>query len=159
MIKYHILKVSTIQATLRTLFLQNTSGWQLLTLRLSEIFRGIEGEHKEEMDYSNDTSPKLTRIVTSSTLKAVARRCFSKQLFLKMSQILQENTCVGVSFLIKLQMLQTSTQVYSCEICEIFKKTFFTEHFRWLLLAIDVWQISRREQMPNSTSIVIRNKP
>ena len=26
------------------------------------------------------------------------------------------------------------TQVLSCEFCEISKNTFFTEHFRWLLL-------------------------
>ena len=34
---------------------------------------------------------------------------------LKVSQISQENACVGV-------------QVLSCEICEIFKKTYFEEH-------------------------------
>ena len=26
--------------------------------------------------------------------------------------------------------------MFSCEFCEIFKNTFFIEHFRWLLLAI-----------------------
>ena len=25
-------------------------------------------------------------------------------------------------------------QVFSCEFCEIFKNTFFTEHLRWLFL-------------------------
>ena len=28
-----------------------------------------------------------------------------------------------------------STQVFFCEICEIFKNTFFTEQLRWLLLS------------------------
>ena len=28
-------------------------------------------------------------------------------------------------------------QVISCEFCEICKNTFFTEHFRWLLLSLD----------------------
>ena len=28
----------------------------------------------------------------------------------------------------------TPTQMFSCEICEIFKSPFFTEHLRWLLL-------------------------
>ena len=39
------------------------------------------------------------------------------------------NTCVGVSFLIKLQpaSLQLSIHVFSCEFCEIFKNIFFTE--------------------------------
>ena len=47
----------------------------------------------------------------------------------------QENTCVRVSFLIKLQAEacnfiknETLTQVFSCEFCKIFKNTFFTEH-------------------------------
>ena len=29
---------------------------------------------------------------------------------------------------------ETPTQVFSCEYCEIFKKTFFAERLRWLLL-------------------------
>ena len=42
-------------------------------------------------------------------------------------------------FLIKLQvwrpatlLKRDSTQVFSCEYCEIFKNTFFTEHLQWL---------------------------
>ena len=42
--------------------------------------------------------------------------------YLKVSQ---ENSCVPVSFLIKLQ-----ASVYYCEFCEIFKESFFTKHFR-----------------------------
>ena len=33
-------------------------------------------------------------------------------------------------------MLESPTQAFSCEICEIFKNTFFTEHMRWLRLAL-----------------------
>ena len=44
-----------------------------------------------------------------------------KRLFLKISQNLQENTCVGV---------QTLTQVFSCEIYEIFKNSYFEEDLR-----------------------------
>ena len=51
--------------------------------------------------------------------------CFLQKLppevFLQISRNSQENTCVGVSFLI-------TTQVFSCEFCEIFKNIFFTEH-------------------------------
>ena len=36
-------------------------------------------------------------------LEAAFRRCSSKYVFLKISQYSQENTCIGVSFLIKLQ--------------------------------------------------------
>ena len=33
---------------------------------------------------------------------------------------------------------KTPTQVFSCEYCEIFKKPFFIEHLRWLLLLFEV---------------------
>ena len=29
---------------------------------------------------------------------------------------------------------ETLAQVFSCEVCEIFKNIFFTEHLQWLLL-------------------------
>ena len=52
----------------------------------------------------------------------------------KTHKIQQENTCERVSFLIKLQVLacifikkETLVQVLSCEFCEIFKNTFFTD--------------------------------
>ena len=41
-----------------------------------------------------------------------------EKVFLEISQDSQENICARVSFLMKLQA------------CEIFKNTFFTEHFR-----------------------------
>ena len=43
----------------------------------------------------------------------------------KRSQISQDNACVGVSF-----KKQTQTQVFSCEICKIFKNTCFEKHLR-----------------------------
>ena len=45
---------------------------------------------------------------------------FKTKVLLKIWQISQENTCTGVFFLLK-----TPTQVFSYEICEIFKNTFF----------------------------------
>ena len=50
-----------------------------------------------------------------------------------MLQNLQENICVGVSFLIKLRdweacnviKKETSNTVFACEFCEIFKSTLF----------------------------------
>ena len=60
-----------------------------------------------------------------------------KKVFLKISQNSQENPCARVSFLIKnfkklfnikLYLKETLAQVFSCEFCEIFKNTFFTEH-------------------------------
>ena len=55
-------------------------------------------------------------------------------MFLDISQNSQENTCVRVSFLIKLQAwgrLQTLAQVFSFEFYEISKNTFFTEHLQY----------------------------
>ena len=64
--------------------------------------------------------------------EAVARRCSVKEVFLKMSQNSQENTCVRVSSLIKLQpktwnvtKKETLAQVFSFEFCEIFWNTYF----------------------------------
>ena len=48
-----------------------------------------------------------------------------KKLFLKITQYSQENTC-GVFF----QQKEVATQVFSCEYCKIFKKTYFEEHLR-----------------------------
>ena len=45
--------------------------------------------------------------------------CSMKKVFLKISQISQENT---------------PAQVFSCEICKIFKNIHFKEHILWLLL-------------------------
>ena len=54
----------------------------------------------------------------------------------------QENSCAIVSFLLKLQAEACSfvkkgtlTQVFSCEFCEIFKNTLFTEH-HWATASI-----------------------
>ena len=59
-----------------------------------------------------------------------------ENVLLEISQISQENTCARVSFLIKLQAepcnffkKKTLGQVFSCEFCEISRKTFFTEQF------------------------------
>ena len=60
-----------------------------------------------------------------------------KKMFLEISHNSQENTCPRVSFLIKLQAppkKETLAQLFSCEICEITKNTFFTEYLWWLLL-------------------------
>ena len=64
-----------------------------------------------------------------------------KKVFLKKSQNSQGNTWIehlsyysseACSFIKK----ETPTQVFSSEICEIFKNTFFTEHSGRLLLYI-----------------------
>ena len=63
--------------------------------------------------------------------KAVIHRCSSKYVFLKISQISHENTCVE-SLFDKVAGLRPATwlkrdfhTIHSCEFCEIFKNTFF----------------------------------
>ena len=70
--------------------------------------------------------------------EAVVRKCSVKEVFLKILQNSQENTCARASFLIKLQFIkkQTLAQVFSCEFCELFKNTFFIENHWWLLPVI-----------------------
>ena len=53
-----------------------------------------------------------------------------KKAFLEISQMSQENTCARVSFLINFIKKETLAQVFSCEIFEISKNTFFTEYLR-----------------------------
>ena len=56
-------------------------------------------------------------------IEGVIPRCSVKKVFLKISQNSQENTCVRVSFLIKVLIKkETLAQVFSCE---IFKNTYF----------------------------------
>ena len=50
-------------------------------------------------------------------------------MFLKISQYSQENTCVETLFN-KVADLADSTQVLSCEYCEIFINTYIEEHLR-----------------------------
>ena len=65
--------------------------------------------------------------------EAVVWRYFVKKVFLGISQNSQENTCARslACIIIKKEAL---AQGFSCEFCEIYKDTFFTEHLRWLLL-------------------------
>ena len=70
-------------------------------------------------------------------IRSSHRRCSIKKVFLKISQNSQEKTCAKVSLLIKLQASacnyikkETPAQMFSCELCEIIKNIFFTEHLR-----------------------------
>ena len=67
--------------------------------------------------------------------------CSVRKASLKIPQNLLENTCVRVSFLVQLQAeacnfikYEILAQVFSCEFCEIFENTVFTEYLQWLLL-------------------------
>ena len=66
------------------------------------------------------------------TLLTSRPELFCKKMYLKVLQISQEHTSARVSFLIKLQswglklyLKRDFVPVFSCEICKIFKNTFF----------------------------------
>ena len=70
-------------------------------------------------------------------IRSCHRRCSIKKVFLKISQNSQEKTCSKVSFLVKFQASacnyikkETPAQMFSCQLCEIIKNIFFTEHLR-----------------------------
>ena len=54
-------------------------------------------------------SPIFGVMATILETETVVRKSFSKWVFLKFSQYLQENNCVGVSFLKKLQTFRPAT--------------------------------------------------
>ena len=75
--------------------------------------------------------------------EAVAQSCSVKKVFLEISQNSQENTCVRVSFLIKLQAWtcnfvkkETLAQVFSCEFCEISKGRVTRTHISEILYLV-----------------------
>ena len=57
---------------------------------------------------------------------------FCKKVFLKILQNSLENICVRVAFFHKVAGITKGAlaQTFCCEFCEIFEKTFFTEHLR-----------------------------
>ena len=71
------------------------------------------------------------------------------QVFLKISQYSQENICVGISFLIKMQAFRapallkwdSNTGVF-CKHWEIFKNTYFEEHLQTAASDSFTWTFS-----------------
>ena len=75
-------------------------------------------------------------------LEAVVQRCSVKKVFLEILQYSQENTCVRVSFLIKLQACnfikkETLAQVFSVNFVKFLRTPFFIGHLWWLLLRFE----------------------
>ena len=97
-------------------------------------FEPISEKNMEKiMEKTCDFLPRVIRWKSESI--SSHPRSSIKKVFLIILQNTQKNTCAGVSFLIKLLAeasnfinIETLTKVFSCELCEIFKNTFFTEH-------------------------------
>ena len=71
--------------------------------------------------------------------KAVARKCYVKKVFSKISWNWQEKTCVGVFIFAGLRPATLFKKRYGCfpvNFSKFLKTYFFIELFRWLLLPI-----------------------
>ena len=68
--------------------------------------------------------------------KAVVQKCSVKKLFSKILLKLTRKNLLVFLFLQACNFIkkETSSQVFSCQFCEICKNIFFIEHLRWLLL-------------------------
>ena len=71
-------------------------------------------------------------------MDAVVQGCSVKDVFFKNSQNLQGNTCAEACNFIK---KETMTQLFSCELCEIFKNKFY---YRIPLVASSVWYVTKQ---------------
>ena len=118
---------------------QVSSFWPTVQLDFSCALR-ISDWYNDQiaMQFGNLSRPVTSAWHQQKTFyKSRHRRCSVRKVFLKISQNLQENTCVAASFLIKLQALlrirlisvrmrerafkfikkETLKQVFSCEFC------------------------------------------
>ena len=102
--------------------------WYTWTVLLRLVF--LDKEYLSEVFQTLLAVPHFSKVAGKKV--AVAQRSSVKKLLLKISQNPQENTCTRGSFLAKLQVeacnfikKETLAQVFFCEFCEIFKKTFF----------------------------------
>ena len=76
--------------------------------------------------------------VRKHLIRSSHQRCSVKNVLSEILQNSEENTCVRVSILIKLQPCNRDpgTQVFSCEFWEISKNTFLAEHLWAILLSV-----------------------
>ena len=81
-----------------------------------------------------------------------------KDIFLRILQNSKEKTCARVSFIIKLQA-DTLTQVFSCEFCKSFKKTFLyrTPPVAASVIELIVDENRRPEAVHNKTIHLLQN--
>ena len=70
-----------------------------ISVRFIKRMKTVETNFNYRYPYDKSDYQELSFIVFIT--EAVSRTCYVKKVLLKISQHLQENTCVGVSFLIK----------------------------------------------------------
>ena len=117
---------------------------QIYQHALASWFTKVRHQQQKEADYCKNKSfsnssncfwnmcKKL--LEKTSYPESVVRRCSLKKMFLKISQILQENTCAAISFLqqsaCNFVENKALAQLFSSEFCKMLRNTLFTEHFR-----------------------------
>ena len=69
---------------------------------MDSSYEGKQSNGTRNMKHANFV-PKDVRRILSSRKSIMNRKCSTRKLFLKLSQHSQENTSVGISFLIKMQ--------------------------------------------------------
>ena len=86
-------------------------------------------------------SKTLRILINELNKEAVGHTCSVKKVFLEISQNSQENTCVRVSFLIKLQAPPATLlkkrlwhRCFPVNFAKFLRTPFFTEYLWWLLL-------------------------
>ena len=100
------------------------------------------------MKHINFVTKDARRILLSHKV-IINKRSFTRKLFLKILQYSQENTCVRISFLIKMQVFRppallkrnSNTGVF-CEHWKIFKNTYFEEYLRRAASESFTWTFS-----------------
>ena len=94
-----------------------------------------ERRSESEPNSSDLTRPNLQKARSSRPevfCKKAVLRNFAKFTGKDLCQRLFFNKVSGLR--LQLYLKRDLAQVFSCEFCEIFKKTFFIEHLQWLLL-------------------------
>ena len=76
------------------------------------------------MNCGNIQEDSFASVSTDAAVEAIVRRCSSKYVVLKISQILRK-TPVSESFY---NQVAGPRQVFSCEYCKFFKRYMFIEH-------------------------------
>ena len=108
------------------------------SLHFPVIFKWAKVQHTESKMMFSQSEQSWKNVMQKQSFAKVLQNGV-----LKISQTLQDDTCVGVFFKkdCRVEALQhfrkkTLTQMFSCEACKIFENIFFTEHFRCLHLLI-----------------------
>ena len=81
----------------------------------------------------------INKISKDLLQKPVVRRCSVKKVLLKISQISNFSCKIDLKINFKINLkINSSTVVFSCESCGIFKNTYFVEHRQTAASATDI---------------------